>query len=628
VDPYRLGRVLWKHKLWLIGAGVVGVIVGFLFAKFIMTSTYETTAVLRYEGEVQIGDLPRNPHAIGPAADALRHQAVLEKIREDSGFEGDLTALAASIAYEIDPRAGTLHITAPGETGEDAAEFTRLVTDTFLGYHKERQSRRIEAEIARVRKRIEAAEAEAEDARQRYNAFRDQHGIADLSTEQQSVVESAARIRADSELMVSDIRALEAQVRALETQLASTPKTSLTSTTGPERAAYNRLREELASARATLSEDHPQVQALQQQVNQLRSELRGTGAASPAGDGLVAVNATYQALDGQLREARSQLAALKERQKGLSEIADKAQRRVEGFSEIEGEASALLAGVKVNEALVSDLRQTEAALEDALRDPPSGFTVLDPGAVPEYPVQNKMKIVAFAAIPILAVGLVLLLVLQREFWRLRLQTPTEVAFWGNGPVLAATSWPNDPKGLEELVAGLDDFVPEAKGAFLIVGGSPAESTLAAELARRMSNDWLSTGPDPAAPRTASPVPTPRGPLTTPPPSGPYPIGSSGARSTALARRPAPPPPLARLDGQLRIEVWDGPHEGQALRRAARLADRLVVLVRSGTMSALQLYAVNQRLGRQHGIGYIVVGLPSELRALPDRVGDVEAFWRA
>jgi hypothetical protein len=46
------------------------------------------------------------------------------------------------------------------------------------------------------------------------------------------------------------------------------------------------------------------------------------------------------------------------------------------------------------------------------------------------------------------------------------------------------------------------------------------------------------------------------------------------------------------------------------------------------MSALQLYAVNQRLGRQHGIGYIVVGLPSELRALPDRVGDVEAFWRA
>jgi uncharacterized protein involved in exopolysaccharide biosynthesis len=619
-----------QGKLWIMGAGVVGVIVGFVFAKFIMTSTYETTAVLRYEGELQIGDLHPNPYAIGPAADALKHQAVLEKIREETGFEGDLTGLAAFIGYEVEPRAGTLSITVPGETGEDAAELARIVTHTFLSYHKERQARRIETEIARGRKRIEAAEAEAEEARQRYNAFRQQHGIADLSTEQQSVLESAAKLQADSELMVSDVRALEAQVRSLETQLASTPKTSVTSTTAPERAAYNRLREELASARATLSEDHPQVQSLQQQVNQLGSQLRRTGASS-VGDGLVAINTTYQAVEEQLRESKSQLAALQERQRGLSQMAEKARRRVEGFSDIEGEASALLADVKVNEGLASALRQTAAALEDALRDPPSGFAVLDPGAVPEYPVQNKMKIVAFAAIPMLAVGLVLLLVLQREFRGLRLQTPTEVAFWGNGPVLAATSWPNDPKGLDELVAGLDDFVPEARGALLIVGSSPVESTLAEELAKRMNADWLPAGgvaatSGKAGPRPA-PVPTPRGPLTTPPPSGPYPIGSSGARSTALARRPAPPLPLARRDHQLHIEAWDGPNDGQALRRAARLADRLVVVVRSGAMSALQLNAIKKRLGRQHGVGYIVVALPYELRALPDRAGDVEAFWR-
>lgn len=315
-------------------------------------------------------------------------------------------------------------------------------------------------------------------------------------------------------------------------------------------------------------------------------------------------------------------------------MADKAQRRVEAFSEIEGEASALLADVKVNEALASDLRRTEAGLEDALRDPPSGFTVLDPGAVPEYPVGNKMKKVVFVAIPTLVVGLVLLIVLLREFRGLRLQTPAEVAFWGNGPVLAATVWPNDPKGLDELVAGLDDFVPDAKGALLILGGSAVESTLAAELAKRMNADWFPTGGVvPATSGKAGPGPTPvpttpRGPLTTPPPSGPYPIGSSGARSTALARRPAPPLPLARRDYQLHIEAWDGPNEGQALRRAARLADRLVVLVRSGTMSALQLNAMKQRLGRRHGIGYIVVGLPYELRALPDRAGDVEVFWKA
>ena len=81
-------------------------------------------------------------------------------------------------------------------------------------------------------------------------------------------------------------------------------------------------------------------------------------------------------------------------------------------------------------------------------------------------------------------------------------------------------------------------------------------------------------------------------------------------------------------GQLQLEAWDGPFEGQALRRAARLADRVVVLVRSGTVSALRLNQIQHRIGRERGIGYIVVGLPDELHSLPDRVGDVARFWRS
>jgi hypothetical protein len=79
---------------------------------------------------------------------------------------------------------------------------------------------------------------------------------------------------------------------------------------------------------------------------------------------------------------------------------------------------------------------------------------------------------------------------------------------------------------------------------------------------------------------------------------------------------------------MRLEAWDGPHEGQALRRAARIADRIVVLVRSGAVSAIQLHGIQNRVGRKQGIGYIVVGLPSEFGTLPDRVGDVAGFWRS
>ncbi|MGD8825465.1 MAG: hypothetical protein PVI24_10815 [Myxococcales bacterium] len=627
LDPYRLKRALWNGRRLLVGAGVAGLIVGYLAAKLLLTSGYQSTAVLKYEGEMDLPGLPPTRDAIGPAADALKQQAVLRRIQEETGMPGPLSRVAASVGSQIDYITETMQLSAGGRTGQAAAERVRLVTDIFLRYHKERQARRIESEITRVRTRIAAAEGEAEEARRVYNAFREQHGIADLSTEQTSMLQSSAKLQADSELAASEVRALEAQVQSLEAQLATIPKTSFVAGSSPERAAYNQLRQQLASARATLSDDHPRVQSLQQQVDQLRTQLGSSRGAGSGSDGTLSVNTTYQAVDGQLRDAKARLTALRERQKGLSNMAERAQDRVETFSEVAGEAASLLARVTVNENLVTSLRRTEAALEDALRDPPSGFVVLDPGSVPEYPVRNKKKIVVFAVITMLSFGLALLVVLRREFRGLRVLTPAEVGFWGRGPVLGATSWPDDPRGLDELVAGLDDFAPEAKGTLLIVGSSRDDSGRAADLADRINHDWFLD--DDAAVSRETVHPSTHGPLQTPPP-GPYPIMRDGTGSTALARRPAPssrPAPLAhRRPERLRLDAWDGPYEGQALRRAARLADRVIVLVRSGGVSALQLHAIQNRLGRAEGVGYVVIGLPPELSILPDRAGDVTAFW--
>ena len=633
VDPHRLQRALSGSRLWLLGAGCLGLVFGLFYVKVLMARSYETSVVLQHEGDVQIGDQRPAMYGTITAADALQQESVLREIREELGLETSLTALSDWIEYEVDFRQGTLRFTVSGKTGEQAAEDARVVTNVFLDYHKERQARRLDAKIARTKKRIDAAEDEAKEARQLYDEFREKHGIADLSMGQRSMVQSAASFRASSEFAGLEIGVLEAQITSLETELANTPKTSFVSGGGsPERATYNQLQLELASARATLSPEHPRVQALEQQVAYLRSQLRAGGGASSSGEGSVGVNATHQFLEGQLREAKANLAALRVRQAGLGEMADKASHEMEGFSDIESDAAALLGEVDVNETLASGLRASEALLEDALRDPPSGFVVLDPGAVPEYPVEDKMRIVVFLAFPIVSVLLVLLVVLHREFRGLRLETPAEVAFWGKGPVLAATSWPNDPRGLSELVAGLDDFVPHARGSLLIVGDSPDESRFARTLADRMNSDWFPTVEPAAAPSSARPVPQERAPLQTPAPSGPYPIGDSGAHSVALARLPSAPATnairMVSPVGQLQLEAWDGPLEGQSLRRAVRLADRVLVLVRSGAVSVLRLHGMQRRIGRERGIGYIVVGLPDELHSLPDRVGDVAGFWRS
>ena len=52
----------------------------------------------------------------------------------------------------------------------------------------------------------------------------------------------------------------------------------------------------------------------------------------------------------------------------------------------------------------------------------------------------------------------------------------------------------------------------------------------------------------------------------------------------------------------------------------------MVLVRSGEMTAPGLHAIKRRIGREHGIGYVVLALPEDLQTLPDRAGEVSEFW--
>ena len=85
VDPYRLRRALLGGKRLLIASALFGFITGFAWVKLLMHSGYETTAVLKYEGDLQVAGLPPTHDALVPAADAFAHQSVLRKIAEEIG---------------------------------------------------------------------------------------------------------------------------------------------------------------------------------------------------------------------------------------------------------------------------------------------------------------------------------------------------------------------------------------------------------------------------------------------------------------------------------------------------------------------------------------------------------------
>lgn len=88
------------------------------------------------------------------------------------------------------------------------------------------------------------------------------------------------------------------------------------------------------------------------------------------------------------------------------------------------------------------------------------------------------------------------------------------------------------------------------------------------------------------------------------------------------------PPITRRAGEVRgvALAWNGPLSGPVLRRAARLAHRVMVVVSSG-MSGIDLTRIQTRLGRDKGVGYVLVNVPDAYVDLEDRVGPVEAFWQ-
>jgi hypothetical protein len=103
------------------------------------------------------------------------------------------------------------------------------------------------------------------------------------------------------------------------------------------------------------------------------------------------------------------------------------------------------------------------------------------------------------------------------------------------------------------------------------------------------------------------------------------LGDDDADFTKLRR--SDPPTARATDIVTGVALaWNGPLSGPVLRRAARLAHRVMVVVSSG-MSVVDLARIQTRLGRKSGIGYVLVNVADAYIDLNDRVGPVEEFWQ-
>ncbi|MGF1467098.1 MAG: GumC family protein [Sandaracinaceae bacterium] len=651
IDLHRLMGILRRGLGWLVIAAAAGTLLGWLIANFGLPKEYEAEATIRYEG--QPGESVLEAAADLPAMVALASsERFLLPLRDQMGFEGaSVTVMRNMLEIDADYRANIVTFKAFGTSGEGAADLANTAISTFFDFQEEERRGIIQSRLDGLTERISIAEADVAAAREAYDVFRRRQNIVDLPDEQEAALNRVAELTQDVGSAQREIDGLERRVDHLQTALENMGRTETVGGGGGGGggARARELRRRLEQARATLSEDHPTVQALERQL--------AAAAASGGGGGGRAPNPIYERSREQLSEAQADLATAQTEHENLQGQLREAEQVLSRYSELEGPAVRLATQVEVKEGLVEDLNQARARLADSMQDIDHGFRPISAAMPATEPVKSKRKFLVSAGIPAFVIGAVLLFLLWRELRGLTLQTPAEVAWWGNGPVVGTTTWPRNPHALFDLVADLDDVLPEARGTMLIVGGSGGERALAEEIAAELNRDLTRTTfqemPVPGLPanvRSEAPEPE-RRPAGAGRSGGPDVVEGevvSTATELVLARDsdveplagaptkisfvqpggPTEPPEAPPQQERLVCSGWTGPSTGQGLRRAARLADRVLVVVESDKIRAPQLIRLKNRLGRNDGVGFILVGVSDEIAKLPDRTGDVDGFWEA
>jgi uncharacterized protein involved in exopolysaccharide biosynthesis len=578
VEPGRLLRALTRGKKTLAIAGVLGLIAGVGLAKTVVPREYTSTATILWEpGTPLAGEVRQDGRELRTLVDSIKVPGNLAEARRRLELPATVGDIGSRINVASNEKSNLVSIAATWTDPETAPRIANTMVDIFLERRLDIQRERADALLKNVTEGADTARKKLAEARKVYDDFRAEHGVADLPVETQVAIEQAAKLRAEADAASAEAQGEEARALALRTAAQKQAPTAVISTTEmrPQAMKLAEAQAELAGLRATLSPEHPKVQALAAQADGLKQ-----GASEPKNavlaERVIGRNPQLDAIQQILAGSTAQREAALKRQAALTELARAANERIAKLSVIEGRASELLAAVRVAEAHLNELEKVRAQAADLVRAPASGFRVADTAIRPEMPSKSRRKLFA-AAVPIGAVLLAGIYLLARALQGLRVHTARELAFWGKGPVIASSRYPLDPGAKRDLTVDLWAYGVQTRGKTLVVPMSAAERDLSNMVAAALNPPEVSMSDDPVV------------------------------RSEAV------------------VSVWDGADAGPELRRAARLADRVVVVVTAGKHSAPEMTSVHDRVGRTGGVGYILLGVGEELSKLPDRAGDVGGF---
>lgn len=427
-DPLDYVSVLNRRKWWFIVPVALSIIVGLVLVWALPRSYQATTTIAvgaprvtaTVVGAAEI-DRQERVRAITQqllSRPVLERTARLEKLDQNSSIDAAVSALRSKISVAMPdsftPGRGAPQQLSPEQKAqldsylisvdddqpEDAQRLVNRLAQVFVEENnKSREiiaqdtSQFIEGELRASENRLNALEARLRETKESFMGRLPEQTNANLAMVaalQRQLESSATMMRGEQDRLSMIDRQIEALQQGADNEIGALKGT-------PSESAQSRvaaLRRDLANARLTFTEKHPEVVRLKEELASAE-QAAATEKARPASDRMAMLQASpeYRQLAKDREAARLRIAELQRQQKTASAQISQYQARVETAPRVEQQMVSLQREYQLERDAYSSLTQKRQAalLNEELQRKQGGeqFAILVPAGLPTEPTNPK-----------------------------------------------------------------------------------------------------------------------------------------------------------------------------------------------------------------------------------------------
>ena len=141
IDLKEIFDIFWAKKLWIILAGVIGLICAIVYTGFVVTPQYSSTTTLLLtkstgnnnliEEAITQSDITLNQKLITTYSKIIKSKAILNKIIEDLNLDTDYKALYKKVEVKSVSNTDIMEVTVTTDNAELSANIVNYLTEVF-----------------------------------------------------------------------------------------------------------------------------------------------------------------------------------------------------------------------------------------------------------------------------------------------------------------------------------------------------------------------------------------------------------------------------------------------------------------------------------------------------------------